>query len=204
MGIGEFFEQGDIYELKDDGREIPLHGQDVDNLHVQFDRNYRDQEDQDIINELGSLFGSEPQEEIKKSLDPISILTIAGAFALGGIANGFLSKMGSDAYDSIKSKITKLMQKKAKEKDHESLLVFYFWVSVDGYHIEVEVILTNPTSEDIDAFFISGLKQLDSLVLQYFDKNIGLRRITTKYENKKLNLMFGVRKDAVPMFQKED
>lgn len=203
-GIGEIFEQGDSYELKEDGREIPLHGQEADNLHLQFDRNYRDKEDQDIINEIGKLFGSKPQEEIKKALDPISILTVGGAFVLGGIASGFLGKIGSDAYDTIKSKIIKLLQKKVKEKEHESLLVFSFWVSKDVYHIEVEAILTNPTSDDIDAFFKSGLEQLDSLVLQYFDKNIGLRRITTKYENKKLSIMFGVRKDAVPIFPKED
>jgi hypothetical protein len=148
--------------------------------------------------------GSKPQQEIKKSLEPLSILAIGGAFILGGIANGFLGKIGSDAYDSIKSKITELFQKKAKEKKHEALLVFSFLISVDEYHIEVETILTNPTSEDIDNFLKSGLHQLDSLVLEYFDKNAGLRRITTRYENKELHLIFGVRKDAVPMFPEED
>lgn len=92
-GVGEIFEPGDSYELKDDGREIPLHRQDADNLHIQFDRNYRDRDDQDIINELGRIFGSEPQEEITKSIDPINILTICGAFVLGGIATGFLENL---------------------------------------------------------------------------------------------------------------
>jgi len=203
-GIGEIFEPGDIIELQNDGREIILHGKVKENLYLRYDRNYRDREDQVIINELSNLFGSEPKEEIKKSLDPISILTIGGAFVLGGIANGFLGKIGSDAYDSVKAKITKLLQKKAKKKEHEPLLIFSFWVSADGYHLEVEAILTNPTSEDIDSFFKSGLNQLDSLVSLYFDKKIGLRRIITKYENKELNLLFGVRKDAVPMFLKKD
>lgn len=203
-GIGEIFEPEDSYELKDDGREIPLHRQDDSSLHIQFDRNYRDQDDQTIINELGLIFGTEPQEEIKKSLDPISILTIGGAFVLGGIANGFLGKIGSDAYDSIKSRLSRLLRKKTQEKNHESLLIFRFWVSFEEHCIEVETILTNPMYEDIDAFFESGIRQLDPLVSQYFDSKAELRRMTAEYKNNELKLMFGVRKDGVPMFPNED
>ena len=95
-GIGEIFEPGDSFELRNDGREIPLLRQEDGNLHIAFDRSYRDQEDQDIINEIARLFASKPQEQIKKALEPISILIIGGVFVLGGIASGFLGNVGAD------------------------------------------------------------------------------------------------------------
>ncbi len=127
-----------------------------------------------------------------------------GGFALGGIAAGFLAKMGSNAYDSLKAKISKLLRKKKQEEDNEALLVFCFLVSTDDHYIEVEAVLSNPTDEDIDAFFASGINQLDPFVSRYFEPNIGLRRMTAEYANKELKLMFCVRKDAVPMMPNEN
>lgn len=203
-GLGEIFEPGDSYELKDAGREIPIHkNRSKNKIEIGFDRNYRSQEDQEIIKEISKLFGSEPQEELKKALDPISIITISCAFLLGGLANGFLGKMGSDAFDAFKGKLKKLLKKKEEEKDHERLLDFRFLIEINGCTGEVETILTNPTDDDIDEFFEDGLKQLDSVVLEYFDPNIGLRKITLEYSNRRINLLFGIRKDAVPMFPKD-
>ncbi len=73
-----------------------------------------------------------------------------------------------------------------------------------AHYIEAEAILSNPTDEDIDAFFATGMKELDSMVSRYFEPNIGLRRMTAEFANKELKLIFCVRKDAVPMIPKEN
>jgi hypothetical protein len=204
-GIGEIFEPGDSYELKNDGREIPVHAIDDDKLHIQFDRNYRDEEDQEAITAIGELFDSKPQEELKKSIDPISILTLSGAFVLGGIANGFFGKIGSDAYDYLKGKITGLLNRKNAIQDkHEALLVFSFWVTTGPQGFEVEIILTNPSPEEIEHFLEVGMHQVDQFVSQYYSQYLGIRRMTYKYESNTLAIMHVVRKDAVPMFPKEN
>jgi hypothetical protein len=203
-GIGEIFEPGENYELKNDGREIPVHVIDDDKLHIQFDRNYRGEEDQEAITAIGELFDSKPQEEIKKSLDPISILTISGAFVLGGIVNGFLGKIGSDAYDYLKGKIPGLFRRKNANQDkHEALLVFSFWVTTVPEGFEVEIILTNPSPEEIEHFFEVGMHQVDLFVSQYYSEYLDIRKMSYKYEGNTLALMHMVRKDAIPMFPKE-
>ncbi len=202
-GMGEIFEPQDKYELKNDGRVIPLHKLNTKNIEISFDRNYRDQEDQQIIKEIGMLLGSSPQEEIKKSFDPISILTIGGAFVLGGIANGFLRKIGSEAYDALKTKLSKLLKRKGQKRDKENLLVFSFLIDVEGTQIEIETVLTNPSEDDINEFFNTGISQLDHIVPDYLDGNSGVRRITAEYSNKEVKIKFGVRKDAIPIFPKE-
>lgn len=202
--IGEIFEAGDGTEMVSDGREIPLSKLEDGRLHIEFDRSYSDQEDQDIINEIGRLFSSKPREEIKKALDPLSILTIGGAFVLGAIATGFAKSMGSDAYDSLKAKTKKLLRKRKRDKGQEALLIFRFHVRTNDQDIEVEAILSNPSDEDIDAFFSSGMEQIDSWVSRHFDPSIGMRRITAEYANRELRLIFGVRKDAFPIIPKEN
>ena len=203
-GIGEIFEPGDSYELKNDGREIPVHAFDDDKLHIQFDRNYRGEEDQEAIFAIGELLDSEPQEEIKKAIDPISILTIGGAFVLGGIANGFFGKIGSDAYDYLKDKLKGLLNRKnAVQENHEALLVFSFWVSNGTQRFEVEVILTNPSPKEIEHFLEVGMRQIDQHVSHYYSEDLSIRRMIFKYESDSLIFMHGVRKDAVPMFPKQ-
>src|SRR5208283_1885839 len=73
-GVGELFETGDSYALNDDGKEIPIHDhKSSDKLRIIFDRNYENEVDQEIIDELSQLLGSQAEEEIKKALDPLDI-----------------------------------------------------------------------------------------------------------------------------------
>lgn len=204
-GVGEIFEAGDTYVLNDDSKEIPIHDDErSDKIRIIFDRNYENETDQEIINELGNLLGSNPEEEIKKALEPLDILTIAGIFVLGEIASGFFKKMGSDAFDALKKGISKLFRRRELEQGGEHLLVFRSLIAVNETYIEVETILTNPSEEDIDEFFATGLQQVDSIVSQSYDPRVGLRKITLEYSNKVVKLAFGIRKDAVPLFFRSD
>src|SRR4030065_241004 len=81
--ILDIFESGDIIELTDSKRLLPIHENIVGELHISYDRNFRNAEDQILIKEIGELFDARPQEEMKKALDPITVLTIGGAFLRG-------------------------------------------------------------------------------------------------------------------------
>jgi hypothetical protein len=138
-----------------------------------------------------------PREFAKKAIDPISVLTIGGAFVLGAICTGFLSKIGEDGYEFLKKRLSMLLQHR-KSGEKQRLFEFRAVVRRGDYEIEVNVLLVDPTEEEIDEFFKNGLTQLDALVPPYFGVE-GLKSLVFEYSDKRLVEMFGVRRDAVPL-----
>ncbi len=89
------------------------------------------------------------------------------------------------------------MNRKAEETD-ERLLIFNPVVEVDGRLVEIKVILTNPTDEDIEKLFDDGLQKLDQILPKHITDN-SVRCIVCKFEGQEIELRFGVRKDAAPL-----
>lgn len=112
----EMYELGEDIPMIDDSREIPLHDHRADKLEVMYDRNFQTLDDQLLIRDLAFLFGTEPKEEAKKALDPLTVLTICGVFLLGGIAKGFLSKLGGDGYELLRDRLKSLWVVKSRAK----------------------------------------------------------------------------------------
>ena len=197
-GEVEFYEPGDKISLQEDGREIPIDSYDGDLLYVIYDMGFQTESDNIIISEINNIFGTEPMQEVRKALEPISILTIGGAFVLGQIAVGFLSRLGQDGYEHLKVRLKKLFRGRKKVPD--SLLQLSFVLSVDEHEIEVDIIATNPSSHDIDALLDNSLSQLDIFLPQIINPHSKLKKLVFEQKEGKLRLRFGVRKDAVPMF----
>ena len=78
---------------------------------IGYDRSYRGSDVQKIIVEISRALGHKPREEIKKSLDPVSLLEILGVFVIGNFAGGFINKCGADAWDAVKSGLNRLTRK---------------------------------------------------------------------------------------------
>ena len=197
-GEGEIFEPDDEIPLQDSLLEIPLTKRGLDELDVSFDASFRDKQSQEDIHFICDLLGTEPKEEIKKSVDPLSVLTIGFILALGKIGDSFLSKLGEDSYEALKEKVKSLMKRKESTVE-ERLLVFETSIDYGGKIVSCEVISTNPTDENIDSFFNESIQHLDSLIINYLSVNPETRKIVFSFDNNRLKLMFGVRKDAVPL-----
>jgi len=194
----QIFEPGDVIDLKNDGRTMPIGNAPPDRLVIRYDCSYMNPEDQAILCEMRDSVGIEVEEQGKKALEPISVLVIAASFALGQIASGFLSKMGEDAWDFVKGRLAQLLRrKKSEQEDH--LLMFSFYVREDDRVLSLETILTNPTDADIDQFTREGLQLLDQMAPEYFRVDPNLVRVVHEYTDGKVLVRFGVRKDAVPL-----
>lgn len=194
----EMYELGEDIPMIDDSREIPLHDHRADKLEIMYDRNFQTVDDYLLIKDLASLFGTEPKEEVKKALDPLTVLTICGVFLLGGIAKGFLSKLGGDGYDLLKDRLKKLMgQKKPGEK--EKLLSFQFIIHHGDYTIEIEMILTNPTDDDIERVLSNGMQELDRVLPTYCNPATGIKKAVFQYSDGTAKFKYGIRKDAAPL-----
>jgi len=199
-GYGEIFEPDDLFGLQDDSRTIPIRLIDSEGLQVFYDKNYKNSEDQQDLKNMGSIIGDDPHEEVKLSLDPISTLTIyAGIFVLGGIAGGFLNKLGSDAWDKLKEILIRVMSRR-KEGEKDKLLIFQFTVKHEDHLINVETILSNPKEDDINNFFSDALPKLEIILPSYCKSDSGVKWIALEYSQRDVKVLFGIRKDAVPMF----
>lgn len=196
-GIAEIYEEGQEIEFKDDGREIPIELP-SEGITISPDRSYLQPNDKELLIELEKLVNGEIRPQVKKSVEPISILIIAASFVAGGIAQGFLGKIGEDAWEKLKGKIHELVNSKTRiEKDR--LLVFEFTVDLKDNPLCLETILSNPSESEIRKFLENGLAQLDEKTNRFFQHRHYLRKVVFEYKDNKLKVIFGLRKDGVPL-----
>jgi hypothetical protein len=201
-GISEIFNDlTNIEEITD--RELVLHEYSNDSLEIRSDRSYSSEDDTKIINEISELMkcSKPPQKEVKKALDPLSIFWICGAFVIGGITNGFLNKLGSEAFDLLKSKLNKLLSKRNEDKS-EKLFAFDF--TITDKKCNVEVILTNPSEKDIELVLHKGLQELDRILPTYLMSPLKrpIRNIVFEFKDGDLQFKFAVRNDGIPLKMK--
>lgn len=164
---------------------------------LSFDQNMTTEQDQGSIKTIADAFGVEPQFEGKKALDPISVLTIGGAFVAGGIASGFLKSLGADLYAVVKEKVKEIMSRR-KDGEQDKLFKFHSTILINGRSVDVDVIMTNPSPADIDSFFDSGINELDHLISHYLN-DPSVARIVLDYQSRSLQIKFGVREDCAPL-----
>lgn len=197
VGIVEMFDSPESDPPSVDGRTFPVREPKSKTPQLIYDRSYRDDEDQKTIEEVADILDSRPIEEGKKSYEVLSALTIAGSFALGGIASGFFKSLGEDAYEALKSKIKELLDRKKSERD-EYLFRFNPTIEIDDRLVEIDVILTNPSEDDIESFFEDGIPELDNVIPGHV-QNENVKKVVYEYEDKSVTVKFGVRKDCVPL-----
>jgi hypothetical protein len=200
---GEIAVEGKI-ELYEPGDKIPLDvsrgEREIDRYEpgevvVQYDRTYRTPEGGADVAELAKLLNARAVEESKKAFDPVSVLLIG----LKLFAAGFLKKFGEDTYSALKERL-KASFSRAKPQSQDRLLIFRCTFEKEGVSGVAEVILTNPSSEEIDSFLSGGLAQLSNSIQSTFDPTLGMRELNYEYRNGNLELKFAVRLDGVPLF----
>lgn len=198
-GTGEYINPDDDIPLDQSKREIPLRIHEVNNYDFLFDRMFLEESDRKILNEIGELLSCQPREEVKKSADPISVLTISAGIA-GAFATGFLAKMGADSWGQVKNKVHQLIKKKNAE-GITVLVVFEFTSHAPNSKrkINYKTILENPSEQELNNFVRSGLKQLEARIKKHSMKSRSIRLAVYKFENGKISSSYAVRKDSVPM-----
>ena len=197
VGIYEIFEPGDQLQSAP-GREIPLSSYDHGRVQLSFDRTYHDVDSRALIDEICELLKSTPQEEGKKALEPISVLTIGAAVILGAVATGFLNALGQDAYKAVKERLTKLCVPR-RGKGDEQLFRVELSVSDGVRRVNVDVIFTNPSDDDVEYALGQMLYDVDDALPRLMLQDIEVRRIVFEARQRTLRFKFAVRWDAVPV-----
>jgi aconitase B len=85
---------------------------DAERPAVGWDRGFAGPEDQATIAEICALLDASSEEQGKKALEPITVLTIALTVAATNVASGFLQKIGADAWDAVKPTLKSLFARR--------------------------------------------------------------------------------------------
>jgi len=203
VGKGEIWEPGESVPFLSD-QAMPLGKPDHDNLFIRCDRAFASEITAKVREELSALIGTTPEEEVKKAVDPLSILTLGGTFVAGAIAQGFISAMTTDAYNALKVRIKEIFRRRRdaqseRDEKKETLLLFKAFVKDNETICVVDVILTDPSDADLDWFFEAGLHQLDDELSKALKNRGRIQRIVVGIEGHKVKIKYGVRSDAVPV-----
>lgn len=198
--IVQFFEPGDKVEFDED-RSLPIRM--PDGVQIIYDRSYSNEHDQMAIRDIAETVDGGSQEFVKKAIEPLSVLTIAVAVALGNFFGGFFEQVGADAWDLLKQKIKTLIQGR-RDQGIDHLLSFQFYTKQDDDQLLVEIVLSNPDDDTIDAFFNSGIEDLDQFIPDLTEADVRLRKMVLDYSTGRFSVLYGVRRDAAPLFFKEE
>lgn len=206
QGEAEIFEESDNLDLlPKNHKSIKIRAEEVDNFLVLGNQTFEEDDDvADIYQELREL-GAKDRNRVyhEDSVEPISLLIIGfGIFALQGISNGFFSKLGEDLYEKLKLKLKNIFEKKSL-KQRENLLNFQFFVifvnSDASRTIEVNVVITNPSQNDLDGFFTFVPAMLDTMLSGLPVDDLDICRVVFSYEFTQLKLLYVLRSDGVPI-----
>lgn len=203
VAIFELFEEGETPPAgPNDERELPVAGFPDTGLTISHDWTHRSEGDQTDIAAIAEAFGNPPQYDVKKSFDPISVIVVGFMLAGGPFYQGFLNAAGADTWKVVKPRLARLA---ARTEDHKGdrLLVFRAIVRPQNAWVQVDVILTNPTANDIEAFLDSSLALLDQTVPELLNSNPDVRRVVYEAKAGETWLSYAVRKDCVPLYPGE-
>ena len=196
----EMFEEADSLEsLNGDGRKIRIKDQNIQTIAVEYDRTFRDEKGEELLRELSQISGEDekPTQTLKKAVEPISTLLIAaGICALGSIAVGFFTKLGSDFYDKLKNALISYYR---DNNSSERLLDFCFVTQQNNSTFEIHVLVVNPTEQKLNELFNSRFNEIDTRLssLPLIDSDVA--KIVFEYNNQKLLMLYAVRSDSVPV-----
>ncbi|WP_375468116.1 hypothetical protein [uncultured Nostoc sp.] len=203
QGEAEIFEESDnLDSLPKNDKSIKIRAEEVDNFLVLGNQTFEEDEDvADIYQKLRELGAGDRNRVYREdSIEPISLLIIGfGIFALQGISNGFFSKLGEDLYEKLKLKLKNISEKKSF-KQKENLFQFQFFVnSHAGRTIEVNVVITNPSQNDLDGFFTFVPAMLDTMLSGLPVDDLDICCVVFSYEFTQLKLLYVLRSDGVPI-----
>ena len=183
--------------IESDDREFPR-AADASSPGVRFGRSFLDDEAAAAIAALGEITGSTPVMISKKNLEPIPVLMlILGTFAIGGIAQGFLSKLGEDLYTALRDRLSGLFE----HRDDPGLLEIVVGVVVAGRQIEMIVVLESPNAKGISDLFKRLPAALDRQLPEIISKSKGrpVQRVVATWRRGRLVPMHILDSHGVPI-----
>jgi len=173
-----------------------------ENITISFDYSYSTKEKYNKVKELNELITKHDDLSfnVKNSIEPLSVLFIAGTFILGKICDGFLNKVGEDLYEKFKDKLFETLEMQKYKSEH--ILQFALNIKKEQEEYRANIFITNPNKEDIDTVLKFGFRKLDLELEKYLTPHI--REINIEYKNKQFEVTYFLNGKAKPLIPKDE
>ena len=113
---------------------------------------------------------------------------------------GFFGQIGADGWNLLKRKLSDLFARKENRKNGLLLVFCALVASENDRKFEVQVILADPSLEDIEDCLPTALQVLDQVLPTYIRNCPEARRFVFEMANGEINLKFVVRNDCLPLY----
>lgn len=195
----DFFELKDIGTSKESIKKLVIYENKNDSIKMLFDRSFQqDPLTFNLVKELQKNIGNSCSLsfEVKKALEPESVLTLIGKFTLSTIAGGFLAQLGANACNSLKQIIKTQREKKIKFK-----IIFNASISHDSYEevIECMVIYQNPNLSSIEETLKEAFEKSEVKIRMMLKDKKPIKKIVYKVTNDVIEYSYTVGQDGVPI-----
>ncbi len=200
QGEAEVFDES-VESLKiSTEKAIRIYAKEIETFEASYDGRLHSDELENLRNELDPI-ATNSWESRKYSAEPQNVVLIAfGVFAISSIAGGFFKNIGSDIYDILKHSLKKYFSRDSKSDTQEELLQLQYFIKSDsGRDIELNVVITNPSADDIDQSFNSLPEAIENLVGRLPIDINSVCRIVLSYKLSKLKVLYLLRSDGVPL-----
>jgi hypothetical protein len=192
VGIWQIWEPGDEHPGPDEeGREIAIREHPVGEMVASIDASLESPEHLQDVADIEKL-GFRIRRERRKALDPGSVLVIAAGIG-SLVAGGFLAEIGKDAWVGLRERI-----KSVRERDPAAAKRIVFSFSLHGDRtVEANVVLDNPTPEQIDRLFDEGFARIDR-ALEAVTRDGDAARVAFRGDDPDFSMLYTVDKHGFP------
>lgn len=196
----EIFDANDVGMTTNDTKECVIRIHPRDNIEIEYDRSYSRADYMELVSELQDALDSktQPREELKKALEPLSFLMIAGSFVLGSMASGFFNKIGADGWDKLNAILPRII-KKRREDSKEYVLTFDFTVEPQqGKPFTCQIHFTNPKENEIADSLKTVLADAENTVTMLSTARRDISKVCFDVVNGSARLSYVVGRSGIP------
>ncbi len=201
FAVMEMFDKEDIGTNEEITRTIVLPEYQVNSLQIIYDRTYQEHNYQELISQMQAVLdpSAKASEKLKKAFEPLSFLTIAGAFILGAIASGFFNKIGSDGWDKLSRMLQSLIKKRVTD-NKEFVITFEMTAyTANGDKISCLIHYTNPSEKDIPNTFRGVLAQAEKELMAIAETRKNVARVSFDVKQGRAVLNNIVGRSGIPL-----
>ncbi len=201
IAVMEMFDKEDVGIDEKEKRTIVLPEYNINSLQVIYDRTYEEKNYLELVTQMQVAMDpyAKASEKLKKAFEPLSFLTIVGAFVLGAIASGFFNKIGSDGWDKLSKTLQSLIKKRTAEKK-EFIITFEILVhTADGDRISCLIHYTNPREKDIPITLRGVLTQAEKELMAIINRRKNIARVSFDVKEGRVILNNVIGKSGIPL-----
>jgi hypothetical protein len=201
LATSEMFDESDtIDSVTGDGRRMKVRAVRPKNLHLTYDR-MLPHGGEELVRELADAMDDKPEEEGKKALEPIAVLTLhlAARLALAA-ALGAGAKAGADAWEKLQRVKDILVRHFAQGTLSQSVLldIIFPYESASG-SVEVHILLDKEVRRKVGQLFDRAFALASVRMKQLPIDEAKVHCVVFEFDGENLELRYAVREDCAPM-----